>query len=181
LRLVKNADTALYHSKSRGKGNHQFYSARMKEQTAERLWLETALRAAYKNREIVPYLQPQIDIVNQRVVGAEALMRWKHPERGLIGPDKFIPLAEEAGFITVIGRAMRREACRQARAWLEGGLGDLRVSVNVCPIALAQESFVDGLLETLRRRVFHRASWTSRSPSASSFRTVRSFGNISPA
>ena len=124
--LVKNADIALYDSKCRGKGNHQFYSARMNEQTAERLWLETALRAAHENCELVPYFQPQIDIVNQRVVGVEALMRWKHPERGLIGPDKFIPLAEESGFITVIGRAMRREVCRQASAWLEGGLGDLR-------------------------------------------------------
>ncbi|MGH3116622.1 MAG: putative bifunctional diguanylate cyclase/phosphodiesterase [Gaiellales bacterium] len=147
--LVKNADTALYDSKSRGKGNHQFYSARMNEQTAERLWLETALRAAHENRELVPYFQPQIDIVNQRVVGAEALMRWKHPEHGLIGPDKFIPLAEESGFITIIGRAMLRDVCRQASAWLEGGLGELRVSVNVSPIELAQESFVDDLLETL--------------------------------
>jgi predicted signal transduction protein with EAL and GGDEF domain len=147
--LVKNADIALYDSKRRGKGNHQFYSARMNEQTAERLWLETALRAAHENRELVPYFQPQIDIVNQRVVGAEALMRWKHPERGLIDPDKFIPLAEESEFITVIGRAMRREVCRQASAWLEDGPGELRVSVNVSPIELAQESFVDGLLETL--------------------------------
>ncbi|MGH8489452.1 MAG: putative bifunctional diguanylate cyclase/phosphodiesterase, partial [Gammaproteobacteria bacterium] len=147
--LVKNADTALYDSKSRGKGNHQFYSARMNEQTAERLWLETALRAAHENCELVPYFQPQIDVVNQRVVGAEALIRWEHPERGLIGPDKFIALAEESGFITVIGRAMLREVCRQASAWLEGSLGDLRVSVNVSPIEFAQESFVDGLIETL--------------------------------
>jgi predicted signal transduction protein with EAL and GGDEF domain len=115
--LVKNADAALYDSKRRGKGNHQFYSAHMNEQAAERLWMETALRAAHENRELVPYFQPQIDVVNQRVVGAEALMRWQHPVRGLIGPDKFIPLAEESGFIAVIGRAMQREVCLQASAW----------------------------------------------------------------
>ena len=90
--------------------------ARMNEQTAERLWLETALRAAHENGEPVPYFQPQVDVVNQRVVGAEALMRWEHPERGLIGPDKFIPLAEESGFITVIGRAMLREVWPRKRS-----------------------------------------------------------------
>jgi predicted signal transduction protein with EAL and GGDEF domain len=146
--LVKNADTALYDSKSRGKGNHQFYSASMNEQSSERFWIEGALRTAHERSELVPFFQPQVDLSSHRIVGAEALLRWKHPERGLIGPDKFIPVAEETGFITVIGRAMLREVCRQASVWRANGL-DLTLSVNVSPIELAQESFVPNLAEIL--------------------------------
>jgi predicted signal transduction protein with EAL and GGDEF domain len=146
--LVKNADTALYHSKARGKGNHQFYSARMNEQSSERFWLESALHSAHDNRELLPYFQPQVDLLNHRVVGAEALMRWPHPDRGFIGPDKFIPIAEENGLITSIGKSLLRDVCFQAVKWRDAGF-DLQLSVNVSPIELSQDSYVDGLAAIL--------------------------------
>ncbi len=147
--LLKNADAALYDVKSRGKGTHQFYSARMNDQSIERLWLETELRAAHGSNELIPYFQPQVDIVDHRVIGSEALLRWIHPERGSIGPDKFIPIAEETGFITSIGRSTMDAVCRQSRAWLDAGHDQLRMAVNVSPIELANESYVDHLVDTL--------------------------------
>jgi diguanylate cyclase (GGDEF)-like protein/PAS domain S-box-containing protein len=129
--LMKNADTAMYHAKEKGRNNYQFFSPEMNVRAVERHTLETALRQAIEREEFVLHYQPQVDIRSGRVVGMEALLRWVHPERGLLAPATFIAVAEESGLIEPIGQWVLRSACQRAKAWLDAGYPPIRVAVNI--------------------------------------------------
>ena len=129
--LLKRADTAMYHAKTTGKNNYSFYSSAMKGTSAGRLKLESDLRRAVEREEMVLYYQPQVNIETGEISGAEALIRWNHPEHGLVPPARFIPLAEEMGLIVQIGAWTLLEACRQCKAFHDMGLKLQKVAVNV--------------------------------------------------
>jgi diguanylate cyclase (GGDEF)-like protein len=129
--LLKNAEMAMYQSKKRGRGSYQFFSGDMNAQALERLTLENQLRRAVEREEFVLYFQPKVEVASRRVAGVEALIRWKHPEQGIIAPQKFIPIAEETGLIVEIGQWVLRSACSQLQAWMQQGLPPMCVAVNV--------------------------------------------------
>ncbi|MHB8743309.1 MAG: PAS domain S-box protein [Sulfuricaulis sp.] len=129
--LYRNADAAMYHAKEQGRNNFQFYLAEMNAQSLKHLTLENALRRALERDEFRLYYQPQIDLKTGRIIGAEALIRWQHPELGLVPPNEFIPLAEDTGLIVPIGAWVLRQACVQARAWQDAGIAPLRMAVNL--------------------------------------------------
>ena len=145
--ILKNADTAMYHAKSLGKNNFQFYSEDMNNRATNRLKLEGDLRRAMEREELQLVYQPQIDIASGRIIAAEALLRWTHPELGNIPPFEFIPLAEETGMIIGIGEWVLKEACRQNKAWLDAGIGPIKVAINLSPVQFLQ----DDLNATVRR------------------------------
>ncbi|MCH7836932.1 MAG: EAL domain-containing protein [Chloroflexi bacterium] len=128
--LLKNADMAMYRAKDQGRDNFQLYSPAMNAEVAARLVLEKELRRALRNEEFVVYYQPQQDIRTGQIVGVEALVRWQHPERGLILPGEFIAVAEESELIVRLGEWVLRTACTQAKAWQDAGLPPLRMAVN---------------------------------------------------
>lgn len=129
--LLKNAGTALYRAKRAGGNNHKFYSRDMHERASKRLRLESNLRRALENDEFLLVYQPRVAIDTQKITGVEALIRWEHPELGLISPAEFIPLAEDTGLIIPIGEWVLREACEQNRKWQQQGLEPFRVGVNI--------------------------------------------------
>jgi len=129
--LIKHADTAMYKAKEEGGNGYRFYTDEMSNADMRRLSLEAQLRKAIERDELVLHYQPQAEIVSGRLLGAEALLRWQHPEHGLIPPGEFIPLAEETGLIVPIGEWVLHAACAQNRAWQHAGLAPLRVAVNV--------------------------------------------------
>jgi len=145
--LLTNADAAMYSAKKQGRNNVQVFAADMNTSFPERLKLQTDLRRALERREFELHYQPMIDIQRGRIVGMEALLRWRHPDRGLVSPAEFIPLAEETGLIIPIGRWVLEEACAQNKAWQNKGLGKLRVSVNISAVQFRQKD----LLETIAR------------------------------
>ncbi|PHV06013.1 bifunctional diguanylate cyclase/phosphodiesterase [Janthinobacterium sp. BJB412] len=130
-RLIEHADIAMYRAKKLGRNNTQFYQPSMNEEALERLRIEGALRQALERDELVLYYQPQLDLDSGRIVGMEALLRWRHPELGMVQPERFIGLAEETGLIVPIGAWVLASACAQTQAWLAAGLGPLRVAVNL--------------------------------------------------
>ncbi len=140
--LLKNADAAMYRAKEHGRNNFQFYTSEMNERVNERLALENALRRAIERKELLLHYQQRVDLKTGAIVGAEALVRWRHPEWGLVRPARFIPLAEETGLIVQIGEFVLREACRQVRAWLDQGLKAGVVSVNLSARQFRQEGLV---------------------------------------
>jgi diguanylate cyclase (GGDEF)-like protein len=129
--LLKNADSAMYHAKRLGGNNFQFYSPQMNAKTLEQLELESGLRRALERGEFELHYQPQVSVVTGHVVGAEALLRWHHPEMGLILPARFIPMAEETGLILPIGEWVLRSACIQAKIWHDQGFPDVKIAVNL--------------------------------------------------
>jgi diguanylate cyclase (GGDEF)-like protein/PAS domain S-box-containing protein len=129
--LLRNADVAMYHAKEQGRNGFQFYSARLNAGSRERLALETALRRAVERGELELHYQALVDLRNEHVTGAEALLRWHHPERGMITPGSFVPIAEASGLVVPIGEWVLHEACRRSKAWQEAGMGPLCVAVNV--------------------------------------------------
>jgi EAL domain-containing protein (putative c-di-GMP-specific phosphodiesterase class I) len=129
--LLKNADTAMYRAKAGGRGALQFYDHSMNARARERLVMEAALRRALEHNEFVLHYQPRVDIRSGRIAGAEALIRWQHPERGLVLPNEFISIAEEIGMITPIGEWVLAQACRQSAAWRALGLNPGPVAVNL--------------------------------------------------
>ena len=140
--LLKNADAAMYRAKEHGRSNFQFYTSEMNERVSERLALESALRRALERNELTLHYQEKVSLKTGQIVGAEALVRWLHPEWGLVRPARFIPLAEETGLIVSIGEWVLREACRQAREWLDAGLAPGVVSVNLSLRQFKQEGLV---------------------------------------
>lgn len=134
--LLKHADIAMYEAKSRGKNNFQFFDQRMNDPINERLALESAMRVALDNKELMLFYQPKVPVGDQRHFEFEALLRWKHPQKGFVSPAVFIPIAEETGLIQQISEWVFDEACRQARRWLDQGFHDVRVSVNLSPVQM---------------------------------------------
>lgn len=129
--LLRNADTAMYRAKEQGKASFALYTSDMNARILERLTIENALRRAIKRREFVLHYQPQVDIATGEVAGVEALIRWQHPERGLVFPGEFIPVAEASGLIGPIGDWVIREACEQGKKWQDAGLPPFRIAVNI--------------------------------------------------
>jgi diguanylate cyclase (GGDEF)-like protein/PAS domain S-box-containing protein len=148
--LMKNADAAMYSAKQNGRNNFRFFTDEMNAQVVERLTLENSLRLALDRKELFLVYQPQVEIATGRIVGLEALLRWQHPELGLVPPDRFIRIAENSGLILTIGEWVLRTACSQALKWQEEGLPAVTIAVNVSAIQFRQESFC-GLI----RRVLH--------------------------
>ncbi len=145
--LLNNAGAALYRAKQQGRDTYQFYAADMHERALKRLSLESSLRHALERGEFRVYYQPQVNAESGEIVGTEALVRWQHPELGLVPPVEFIPVAEEIGLIAPLGEWVLRSACAQNVAWQESGLEPLRVSVNLSPRQFQQP----GLIEMIRR------------------------------
>jgi diguanylate cyclase (GGDEF)-like protein len=129
--LIQQADIAVYHAKQQGRNNYQFYTTSIKTKTPEVLIIEKSLRHALEKEEFVVYYQPQVNIRTGQITGMEALLRWNHPEMGLIAPNVFIPLAEESGLIVTIGEWVLRTACMQNKAWQNAGLPALTMAVNL--------------------------------------------------
>ena len=147
--LLRNADTAMYHAKERGRNNYQFFSADMNERAMIRHRVEVALRKAIENEEFALVYQPQTRVSDSAVIGAEALLRWRHPERGLVAPVDFIRVAEDSGLIEPIGQWVLKEACAQLRRWQERGCPPIRVAVNISARQLLDpEAFLEYVTRT---------------------------------
>jgi predicted ATPase/predicted signal transduction protein with EAL and GGDEF domain/tRNA A-37 threonylcarbamoyl transferase component Bud32 len=141
--LVRNADTAMYHAKQQGKAAFQYYSAAMNAASVERLALETGLRHALEDGSLELHYQPQVEVRTGTIIGAEALLRWKHPQRGQISPASFIPIAEASGLIVPIGEWVLERACAQAAEWREAGLPRIPISVNVSGVQFHRQDLCD--------------------------------------
>ncbi len=148
--LFSNADIAMYASKEMGRSNFQFYSADQQAHTIERFALETGLRYALERGELRVYYQPKVDLATGALTGVEALLRWQHPERGLIGAEEFIWLAEETGLIVPIGLWTLREVCARMKAWQDKGLPRIPVAVNLSALQFRQDNLVPRLAEILQ-------------------------------
>nr|WP_296277633.1 EAL domain-containing protein [Pseudomonas sp. UBA7530] len=150
--LMKNADTAMYHAKERGKNNFQFYQADMNASALERLELESDLRHAQEQGQFVLHYQPQFSGDGRRLTGVEALLRWNHPSRGLVPPDDFIPVLEELGLVVQVGEWVLEESCRQLKAWHEEKIRIPKISVN-----LSARQFGEGDLTARIATILERA------------------------
>lgn len=147
--LLKNADTAMYRAKDTGRNTFQFYTEDMNARVVRRLVMEEDLRRAIKQEELELYYQLLMGVVEKQITGVECLLRWRHPEHGLIPPADFIPLAEETGLIIPIGEWVLRTACRQARYWMQLGFPMLRVAVNLSPRQFSQKDFTERVARVL--------------------------------
>lgn len=148
--LLSHADTAMYRAKSLGKNDIQSFTPELAEKVRERLSLEMDLRHALHRKEMQLHYQPIVDLKTLQVVGHEALLRWVHPEKGFIPPDRFIPVAEESGLINALGAWVLQEACRQNALWHNAGKGNLRIAVNISMIQFAHSGFMDTLKHALQ-------------------------------
>lgn len=148
-KLMKHVDTAMYQAKDCGMNNYMVYTSAMNEKGMQRFKLESSLRKAIQNEEFVVYYQPQINILSGDIIGLEALIRWQHPELGLVPPSDFIPLAEETGLILAIGDWVLKTACHQIKIWQNEGLGPIRVSVNLSTRQFLQHNLVSKISEIL--------------------------------
>jgi predicted signal transduction protein with EAL and GGDEF domain len=147
--LIRNADTAMYHAKQQGKAAFQYYSAAMNAASVERLTLETGLRRALEDGSLELQYQPQVETKSGRIIGAEALLRWRHPERGHISPSSFIPIAEDSGLILPIGEWVLERACAQSVAWQRAGLPQIPVAVNVSGVQFQRQDLTAVVRRTL--------------------------------
>jgi len=147
--LIRNADTAMYQAKENGRQSCRFFKPEMNARAVERQSIEESLRCALEQREFELHYQPKVNLRTGAITGAEALIRWTHPTRGSISPAQFIPVAEDCGLILKIGNWALREACRQARAWVDAGLPITTMAVNVSSMELRQENFLTGLFAIL--------------------------------
>jgi diguanylate cyclase (GGDEF)-like protein/PAS domain S-box-containing protein len=148
--LVKNADIAMLNAKDNGRNNYQFFKPDMNEHALERQSLESGLRHALDRLEFVLYYQPKMDLETETITGAEALIRWRQPTQGIVLPEKFIPIAEQCGYIVPIGRWVLREACRQTQSWLDAELAPIPVAVNISAVELRSKDFVQGVRTVLQ-------------------------------
>jgi diguanylate cyclase (GGDEF)-like protein/PAS domain S-box-containing protein len=147
--LIKNADTAMYHAKERGRNNFQFFKAEMNLKAVERQTLEGSLRRALEREEFILHYQPKVNLETGEITGVEALIRWQHPDRGLLPPSQFVPIAEDCGLILQIGRWAVREACGQARSWQNAGLPPMPIAVNVSAVEFRDQGFAERLRNVL--------------------------------
>ncbi len=148
--LLRNADIAMYHAKEQGKNNFQFYAESMNTAAVMRFTLENDLHKALERNDFMLYYQPKVDVRNGKTLGMEALIRWKHPERGIITPAEFIPLAEETGLILPIGEWVLRSACLQNKAWQAAGFSCIPVSVNISGRQFEQQNLRETIMKALR-------------------------------
>ncbi len=148
--LIKNADTAMYRAKDLGRNNYQFYSADMSARAFERLSLETSLRRALERSEFLLYFQPQVDLLSGEIIGAETLIRWQHPDLGIVSPIKFVPLLEDTGLIVPVGEWVLRSACTHARQWQSTRAQPFKISVN-----FSLRQFHDPLLAAQLSNILH--------------------------
>jgi diguanylate cyclase (GGDEF)-like protein/PAS domain S-box-containing protein len=147
--LIRNADMAMYQAKETGRQGFRFFTPAMNARAVERQTIEEALRRALERNELALHYQPKLSLTTGAIVGAEALIRWIHPTEGQIPPSRFIPVAEDCGLINPIGAWVLREACRQAKAWIDEGLPASGIAVNVSGIQFRQERFLNDLFATL--------------------------------
>jgi diguanylate cyclase (GGDEF)-like protein/PAS domain S-box-containing protein len=147
--LIEHADIAMYRAKKLGRNNFQFYTPAMNEESLERVRIESALRNALERNEFVLHYQPQVDLKTGQIVGMEALIRWKHPELGMVPPSRFVGVAEDTGLIVPIGAWVMRTAAAQNKAWQDAGLGRLRVAVNVSARQFSAADLVPGIEQVL--------------------------------
>ena len=148
--LVKNADTAMHYAKEQGRNNYQFYGAAMNTTALEKLSLEGQLRKALERQEFILHYQPKVDASDGRVTGVEALVRWNHPELGIVGPNQFISVAEDIGLIIPLGEWVIATACRQLCAWQQQGCAPISVAVNIAGSHFRQPSLLSVVADTLR-------------------------------
>lgn len=148
--ILRHADAAMYHAKSQGRNNFQFYTESMNKSSVELLALENNLHKAIENNQLCLYYQPQVSVVSGQLVGMEALIRWRHPEKGFISPGTFIPVAEETGMIMRIGAWVIREACEQGVRWLREGHRLHKISVNLSARQLKDEGLPNQIENILK-------------------------------
>lgn len=148
--LVKNADMAMYAAKAEGRNNYRFFLPSMHERVKERKTIEEDLRNALEQDQLELYYQPKVDCRTERVVGAEALVRWNHPQRGLILPGEFISVAEECGLINRLGAWVLQRACKQTRAWRDSLFSDFRIAVNLSPAQFQDAELVNSVTEIVK-------------------------------
>ncbi len=148
--LLKNADTAMYRAKEQGRNNYRFYTADMNAKAVEYLIMENRIRHALQRNEFILYYQPQVDLHRREIIGLEALIRWHHPDLGLLYPNQFLPLAEDTGFITAIGDWVLHKACQQAAQWQRAGLPPMRIAVNLSPLQFTQPTLIESVTAALR-------------------------------
>jgi len=147
--LFSHADNAMYRAKESGKNGYCFYNSNMNEESMKKLTLETELELAIKNDDLVLYYQPQIDLQSNQIVGMEALLRWNHPQLGLIPPSDFIPIAEEMGLMVNLGEWVLYQGCRQMKTWHDQGLTSLKISINLSPQEFLKQRLVDKVKQVL--------------------------------
>src|SRR6202167_1744763 len=148
--LIKNADTAMYQAKDNGHQSFQFFKPAMNVRAVERQSIEESLRRALERQEFALQYQPIINVGTGEITGAEALIRWTHPTRGPVSPAQFIPIAEDCGLILPIGNWVLREACKQARAWVDAGLPPVSMAVNISAMEFRDEHFLEGVFAVLK-------------------------------
>ena len=148
--LLKNADFAMYQAKENGRNCYQFFKPEMNAKAAQRQSVENGLRLALERKGFVLHYQPKFDLQTGAITAVEALVRWRHPVRGVLLPSEFMSVAEESGLIVPLGRWVLREACRQAKAWQEAGLKGFRMAVNVSAVELRAKDYVQGVRAILQ-------------------------------
>jgi len=147
--LLKHADFAMYHAKDSGRDNRQFFKRDLNMKALERRSLENSLRYALEREELTLHYQPKINLESGHIVGVEALIRWKHPDLGLVPPAEFVPIAEECGLMVPIGRWVLAQACHQGQAWQDIGLAPIRIAVNISAVELRAKDFLTGIIAIL--------------------------------
>lgn len=148
--LAKAADTAMYRAKARGRHTFEFYTSDLTDHAMQRLMTENSLRQALTRDELMLYYQPQIEVNTGRLCGVEALLRWLHPEHGVLLPDQFIHIAEESQLIDLIGEWVMHKACAQARIWRDAGLPAMRIAINLSPRQIKYDNTADSMQQALR-------------------------------
>jgi diguanylate cyclase (GGDEF)-like protein/PAS domain S-box-containing protein len=148
--LIKNADTAMYRAKERGRNDFHYYTSELTADALEHFALEHSLRVALERNEFVLHYQPQRELATGRLIGVEALLRWHHPQHGLIGPDRFIPVAEDAGLMVAIGTWVLRTACAQAHQWVKAGLPPIKMAVNLSGKQIIRDDLPDIVAKALK-------------------------------
>jgi len=148
--LIKSADIAMYNAKEKGRNNYQFFRSDMNARAIERQFIETSLRRALQKQEFVLHYQPKVNLETGKITGAEALLRWKHVEWGIVHPDRFVAIAEDCGLIVPIGRWVLREACTQAKHWMDAGLTSMSIAVNISALEFHQKNFGSTASKTKR-------------------------------